>query len=592
MRGARDRTAAVALTAIALLPLIVAVGTRAGRDYLPTGDIALMDLRIRDVWSRDIPLTGPYSRLGWNHPGPLPFWLMAPISGVTGRAAWGTQIAGVLLQGAAIVAIAWLSFRRRGLRFLAAVLAVVTLAYGAVGPSMLLEPWNPRVAFPFSILFLLLAWFVAEGNAQLLAPLAFVASVLVQSHVGYAPLVAVVVVVALVLLVWRTDAEPSFPVIATVGVLVICWAPVVAHEFTREHNIDRMADYFSERDGAIGARAAAGLYGEEFEPPPPWLGGQHRVDRFTDSAIPANETWVLVPLAALGAAAVLARRQRDADATTFIVLVGAATAAGLWSLARITSNPAGYLFYWRVPLALLTMFAVGLAMWRAFVRDNRTMARAATMILVGIVAVGGISTAIQVARAEPDGVEERAAHLILEQLRVPADERVLIRTTGSALFGLEATVVNELARDGVTVAVDPANAFRFGYHRDAALADVDQVWYVLEPGYLATQMLGQPGATLVASSSRLATAEELALQTLQRSLYDELVRAGRADLLDFLDDPLVGTALADIPNLDSDQIDALGLLNEKVRAVAPCRCAVIGFEPALADAALAATARD
>src|SRR5262245_57976259 len=82
------RVVAALLTGVALVPVFVVIAARAGRDYLPIGDLALIDLRVRDVWSRDIPLTGAYSRFGWNHPGPLLSWLMAPLSLVTGRAAW------------------------------------------------------------------------------------------------------------------------------------------------------------------------------------------------------------------------------------------------------------------------------------------------------------------------------------------------------------------------------------------------------------------------------------------------------------------------------------------------------------------------
>ena len=39
------------LTLVALLPFVVAIVARAGRQDVPVGDFALMDLRVRDVWS-------------------------------------------------------------------------------------------------------------------------------------------------------------------------------------------------------------------------------------------------------------------------------------------------------------------------------------------------------------------------------------------------------------------------------------------------------------------------------------------------------------------------------------------------------------
>ena len=58
-----------------------------------------MDLRVRDVWSSDIPLTGAYSRYGWSHPGPWMYWLVAPFSLAFGQAAWATLVGSALLQG-------------------------------------------------------------------------------------------------------------------------------------------------------------------------------------------------------------------------------------------------------------------------------------------------------------------------------------------------------------------------------------------------------------------------------------------------------------------------------------------------------------
>src|SRR5579862_6618438 len=105
----------LALTLVALLPVLVVVVTRWGRRYVPVGDIALVDLRVRDVWSRAIPLVGAYSRLGWNHPGPAMFWLLAPLSGLTGRPAWATLVGGALIQGVAVVALARVAWRKGGL---------------------------------------------------------------------------------------------------------------------------------------------------------------------------------------------------------------------------------------------------------------------------------------------------------------------------------------------------------------------------------------------------------------------------------------------------------------------------------------------
>jgi len=109
LRLNRAAAVAVALTVVALLPVLVVIVTRLGRTWVPVGDLALVDLRVRDVWSADIPLIGTYNRFGWNHPGPAMFWTLAPLSGLVGRPAWATLVGGALLQGAAIIALAGLA---------------------------------------------------------------------------------------------------------------------------------------------------------------------------------------------------------------------------------------------------------------------------------------------------------------------------------------------------------------------------------------------------------------------------------------------------------------------------------------------------
>jgi len=98
------------LVLLALAAVLVVLVVRTGYSYTPAGDIGAIDLRVREVWSLHPPLVGPYGNHGWNHPGPLMFYLLALPSLVSGQAAWGTQVGAALLQGVAIVWLAVLWF--------------------------------------------------------------------------------------------------------------------------------------------------------------------------------------------------------------------------------------------------------------------------------------------------------------------------------------------------------------------------------------------------------------------------------------------------------------------------------------------------
>lgn len=181
-------TVAVVVTLAALAPVVAVLLQRWGRPYVPVGDSAILDLRVHDVWppSALTPLTGAYSRFGWSHPGPLLYWLLAPLSAVAGGSSWGTLVGSVVLQGVAVVWTARLAWTTGGLRRLVPWTAVQAFTAMALGPGVLLVLWNPDVAAPFFVLLLLQAWVVGSGDARRLVGLTVVASFLVQTHVGYA----------------------------------------------------------------------------------------------------------------------------------------------------------------------------------------------------------------------------------------------------------------------------------------------------------------------------------------------------------------------------------------------------------------------
>ena len=64
------------------------------------GDVALIELRTRDVFSAQPPLVGDYSRYGWAHPGPLFFYLFSVPYQVLGRDADALRLSALLLNAA------------------------------------------------------------------------------------------------------------------------------------------------------------------------------------------------------------------------------------------------------------------------------------------------------------------------------------------------------------------------------------------------------------------------------------------------------------------------------------------------------------
>ena len=584
----RPAAIAVALTVVALLPVFVVIATRVGRTWVPVGDLALVDLRVRDVWSGDIPLIGTYNRFGWNHPGPAMFWLLASLSGLVGRPAWATLVGGAALQGVAIVALAALAWRKAGLALVAIVLALNGLAYGAFGTVLLLWPWNPSIAYPFFGVLIVMAWSIADGDIRLLPFAVLVGTFLIQTHVGYAPMVLVAIAFAVISALriapsW-SDRAASWrrPLLWSGAVLALSWAPAVAQELFRRPNVELLGRFLlsSPGESRLGLSAAAGIFGEAFALPPPWLGGRTGLDSFANTVLGVSSAWMLVPVVLLGLAGVAVWRPEGRRLSRLVGLITLLVVTGLWSISRVAGPAERYVFYWRVPLAIATVAVALGACWYGFGADRSVIGRRAAFGgLVAVLVWSSVATGRQVAEAgDVLGAESQAQELLaaIEPTRA-LDGSVLVRAPDTAFRGLQRAVVNELDRAGIDVRVDSELGFQFGESRVSTANDVDRVLYVVEGGQYLSVLSAEPGAEVLWQAPALAPAEEKELRELQRQVWAELVVAGRPDLFTALGSPIVALGLADVDGVDPVAVERIEVLNQLFAEADECRCAVIAF---------------
>jgi hypothetical protein len=580
---------------IALSPVIVVVATRWGRDYMPVQDNAVMDLRVRDVWSSDVPLTGAYSRYGWSHPGPMMYWLIAPLSLVFGKAAWATLVGAALLQGAAIVWLARLAWRAGGLATVALWLAVGALAYSALGSSAVLEAWNPHIAFPFFTLFLLQTWLVCCGDVKRLLGAVVVGSFILQTHVGYAPLVVASLGAALVFswvdLRARGDRVRDLPVARwAVLALLVLWLPVVIEPMVHPPgNLRQLADFFvGGGSGAdvVGVGDGTGLLAGEFRVPPPWFGGTTLTDSVTNAARPAGAVWLLLPAALFAWAAVQAWKRRDRAGLRTVIFVGVVMATALVALARTTGAPFPYLVYWRVTVATFTVLMSAWVVVRGLQLLQTRAGRAVWLgALSAFVVVASVGLAVDVAD-HPRAVApyESVTRQFVDELTAKGEpqRRVIARFVGSALGGVHAGIVDELDRRGTPVFVDDQPPYAFGYDRAARVDDVDEFWYVVEDGHALSLLTQRPGASVLVRTTPLNEADEAEVLDLQRRLARQLTESGHEGRIEILSSTRAADELGDLPGFDPADLQRLDELNALVAARGVCRCAVISF-PASAD---------
>lgn len=596
----RDRRIALVAILLALVPVVCVLVFRAGREYLPLGDEAVIDLRVRDVFTAHTPLVGVYSR-GFNHPGPILYWLLAPLSELTGHEAWAIMVGGALLQGAAIALCGWLAFRRGGLLLCVSVLAALGLAYSSFAfGSQFVQPWNPNVAFPFFMLFLLQAWALATGSRWQLLGLVLTGTLLVQLHVGYLPLVGAAFVWALAVVAYdaRRGREPSEPgtqppwrrVVAFAAIAaVLLWVVVLVQQLVQDPgNLSKLYEYFTGADRFAGLQRGAGLFAAEFHFPPPWLGGRDQIDFFSDEVGGASLKWLVVPAILLVVGFLAARRSGRRNDRRMVELAALNAVVTILVISRVSVQLQAFVFYWRVIGAVFLVVAV----WWAVVGWLRLDARRvrwipAIALLVVIAVFFG-------ARARDDVIRDNVAfnptvdnvgHLISEVHAAGLPERpFLMRGLGPTTYGLAPALFDDLDRAGAPVRVDRKYGYEYANHRTAGVDQVDEIWYVGAAGNRLSILEKHPGGRLVAAVTPLAPAEERELRDLQRTLRQKLIDADRADLVGALDTVLVGFVLDDakVPGISRAEIDRLVQLNVEVDHSGKCRCFVVAYPRRLA----------
>ena len=581
---------ATAVTIVVLLPVITVVLQRWGHPYLPVSDQANIDLRVRDVWSfsANTPLTGVYSRFGWNHPGPIMYYLLGLFSGTTGEQAWATLVGNALLQGVAIAWIARLAWKYGGFRWMIPWLTVIALSYVATKPTVLLTVWNPNITFPFFALFLLQSWLVGLGYARRLIGLAFVATFLVQTHVGYALLVLIVGGWALVRL-WLVEHRAGRSLrrwdvwrAPLIVILVLWFVPVVVD--TARHfpgNVVRIVQFYvglssGPKPPAVGLHAALGYLATEFRWRPPWLGSPDPINLFNNTSNPSSVAWLLLPILLIGSSWGLARWRDRKELQMMAELLAVSLLAGTLTLAFVRGAPYVYLFYWRIIIAVACVVLSSFVLVETL--DVRHLAKnVLCFILVAGMTIASISLSRSVAAdSGPLTPMEPVAASILEQLHATGQPKgkVLVRNAGT--LSLDSAIVDQLSREGANVFVDPTSGFIVGDGRTATPSQVHEVWYVTESSETYSLITQQVGAKVLAVSHPLPKGELAELDNLQRRLTQRLQADGKSDDLGDLSSPFVGFQLYHVSGIPTADLIRLARLNSAVVRHA-CLCAVISF---------------
>lgn len=202
-------------------------------------DMAVMELYTLNA-AKGKQLLGPYSRFGWNHPGPAWFYMMVPIYKLSGYKSTSMYLSARIvnfLAGLGVALLCLLNIRRSDRLLAGAIMALMAVYICHLGPPKLNGPWNPYIIIIPLTLFMITAGVISSGGFRFLPLGAFLAAFLAQTHIGVVFVVCSGVAASLALLAFNfrradQDARRSFLKWLFISSLItlVMWAPPLLEE--------------------------------------------------------------------------------------------------------------------------------------------------------------------------------------------------------------------------------------------------------------------------------------------------------------------------------------------------------------------------
>ncbi len=479
-RSTRRRWVISGAIALAVLPFLVAlVAVLVRGEFAIHGDDALIELRVRDVGSRDTPLVGSYQRFGWNQPGPLLFYVLTVPYRLLGSDFAALQAGALLLNALVIVGIAVVAARRGGVVLLLWSLALVGVLVHALGADRITDPWEPHVLI-LPLAFLLFLAFDAAADHPWTLPLAAgVTTLIAQAYAAMAPPAVALLLWALVALVVRNRAHLRRlrrPLLVTGAVLAVLWLPPLVEQLRYDGNLREMWTFFREPNETLGLGDAYSAVALQFGADAPWFRGDIPLAPFSIlvdvGAAPVVPFALLALLAGLG----VALWRRDESATLALTVLALAAAAVL-CLSRLVGGLFNWGLEWTDVVGLGCWLAAG---WCAYRAVTTAVRRRVAPIVIPVLAVAlaglaGLNVA-DALRDVPDRGRPLDALMELgdEAIRRLGDHRGPVLVTSEAVVpevvlgdgyvGPEVLVL-ALDRAGYDVVVDEELDNRFGPRR-------------------------------------------------------------------------------------------------------------------------------
>lgn len=560
------------------LPLVVAAVALRRPHWYPVLDLAMTELRLRDVGTSHTPLIGLPGRIGpslaeqGSHPGPLSFYLVAPYYRLFGSSAWAMQAATVVLNLAALGTALVIAVRRGGARLGIAIAVLLVILVSGYGLMMLTQPWNPYLPLLWWVVLLLAVWSVACDDFAMLPVAVFAASFCAQTHVPYLGLTGGLCVLTIVMLAlaWCRGSPGSATRrgVARWGACSLVlglalWVPPLIDQVTHDPgNLRAIYDHLatpSEEPAGFGRGVELALL--HLDVGGLLVGDSGSIGSLPDPSSDPDGSVVpgLVVLVVWAVAAVASLRLGHRALARLHLVVAVSLVVGAISMGRIIGKEWYYLMLWAWGVAALLLMAVGwtvvaLVLARAGPERRRPIAHVVTLALLGAVVVG--SVALTVDAVDTDPPEPRLSSTLgavlpdtmaaLERGEGAAtgrDGRYMVAFSDAVYFGSQSYgLVSELQRAGFDAGMADVLHVPITDHRVIGPDDATAL-VVLATGQNIERFRGLPEVLEVAYVEPRDASERAEFARLRTTLIDELRADALDDLVPIVDGNLFGASI-------------------------------------------------
>jgi len=486
----RERLIAALVGVLLVLPVAVSAGRAVHDHWIPSGDEAVIAVRVHDALTSNPPLTGLPStsdlygsKIRTRHLGPSEFYLLALPERLLGPQL-GLLLGAGAITAASLLITAWVVLRRAGPGVALGVSVLLVLTTWSTGTAVLTDPISSNVGGYPLLAGAVLAWALLLGDIALLPLAVGVISFAAQQHLAMvmpSGAVAAITVAGVVGVLWSRWSAPQerrralvwIGVAAAVGAVI--WLPVAIDQVTgHPGNLTAIARFSGDGRASLTTADAVNATLRAAGPPPLQLAHDLTGHDLIAPVAPIHVAAALLVLAGMAVLTVVMwRRQRELAALGPVALVVAV--AGFAATTSVPDSLEAFrinLYRWSWVLAFVVWWAIGWVVARLIaratpaprLRTTMPYVAIATMVVVLATSLGATGSDDVRRDATAFGLDRRLGDVVATSFRGAGPVMVVDDGTAANL-SVAPALIARLVDDGGSVQLPSTRSDAYGDER-------------------------------------------------------------------------------------------------------------------------------